>query len=640
MHTRYSPGILLVDDNEENLLTLKSTLRSVEAQFVMAQSGKEAVLYTKQKDFGVIILDVQMPEMDGYETATKIRQGTRNQFTPIIFLTAVYSDTPNLIKGYHNGAVDYITKPFTREILISKVRFFLELDKVKNDLIESKTNFENVVQDQTDMICRTDQMLYPTFVNQAFLRAFSTSFEHIKTKPVVDAIKQPDRDKINRALLLLSPANPIIKLKHQLSISNGRQLTVSTVFRALYDENLLHTGYQLVIRDVTRDIQSMEDLLIEKKTLEEATKSKALFLANLNHDLRTPLNSIIGMSEVLMDTSLDEDQLEDAQVIQIAAFKLLSLLNNLADYTKTEANQIIISNNWFDLKTGLSDAIKSYIAKQNVNKSQVKLNFTKNVPSKINSDPKRIGQIAGLLVRVLEYFAGDETINIEIRSENEDNNHVNLILIVDCPVDIPIEFAEKIKRFFDHGDPELSHETGELALGLAVSKNLCKLMGGSVSFKQGEEQNPAFHISIKVETEPGKNPNMVSILVVEDNLLNQKVVGATLRKRGFAYDLASDGKTALEKFRQNRFDFILMDIQMPVMDGYETTRQIREIEKAYPTEKTAKIYALTANATSEDQRKCFAAGMNGFLTKPFNYTELEKIIRAVADENQIEAGKS
>jgi len=631
MDIKYFPNILIVDDNEDNLLTLKSTLRNIHAQIVMAQSGKEAVLHTKQKDFAVIILDVQMPEMDGYEAATLIRQGSRNQHSPIIFLTAVYFDTTNLIKGYQTGAVDYITKPFNHEILISKVNIFLELDQAKNDLIKSKTNFENVVQDQTDMICRTDTSFYPNFINRAFLLAFSTTFEKIKAKPVLDAIIQRDRDKISRALMLLSPSNPIIKLKHSLTISNGRELKVRTVFRALYDNNLIHTGYQLVIQDITSEVQSLEELVLTKKTLEESCKSKALILANLNHDLRTPLNSIIGMSEVLLDSSLTNNQQDDARVIHKSANNLLTLLNVFADFTKTEAGEIKSTNYWFDLKTDLSSITLTSVPGQKDLGQKVFLNFTPNVPSKINSDPQGLGKILSYLAHILATLVNNENIKINTDSKNIDNNNILLEFVIESEMAVPDELSKNIIAFLEHGDPEISHKNGKLALELAVSKNLCKLMGGSISFEQNELQAAVFKFSLSAETEGTSSSNSVSILVVEDNLLNQKVVGTTLKKRGYSYNLAGDGRTALDKFKQTRFDFILMDIQMPVMDGYETTRQIRNFEKENPSGSSAKIYALTANATSEDQKKCLAVGMDGFFAKPFNFIELEKVILQIAD---------
>jgi CheY-like chemotaxis protein len=632
MDVEYSPCILIVDDKEENLSTLKSSLQNISAQIVMAQSGKEAVLHTKQKDFALIILDVQMPEMDGYETASLIRQGNRNHHTPIVFLTAVYFDQSNIIKGYHAGAVDYITKPFNRDILLSKIKVFLDLDKAKRDLIKSKVNFENVVQDQTDMICRTDKDFRPTFVNRAFLLAFSSTFERISSLSLLEAVSQADREKISRALMLLSPSNPILKLKHSLTVANMRQLTVTTVFRSLYNKDLLLTGYQLVIRDNTLQSEAIEELLMAKNKAEKTAHSKARFLANLNHDLKTPLNPIIGMTEILLDSPLNAEQKEDLLVIHKSALKLLSMLNTLAGFHNSESGQVIFDNAWFDLKTGLSNIVKECEAAQHEKGNRIRLFYKTDVPENIYADQKRIGQIICYLVTAIANFAQYETININVGSKMVDNNLVGLSITVSSSIAIPDNFTNQTMRFLEWGNPDISHEYGGIALCLAVSKNLCKLMGGALSFKKTDAQASEFQFEINVEVEPKNAKNTVSILVVEDNVLNQKVLGATLKKQGFMYELASDGKAAFEKFKKTRFDFILMDIQMPVMDGYETTRQIRIFEKENPKGIPAKIFALTANATSEDQKKCLAVGMDGFLAKPFKFLELEKIIHQIADQ--------
>ena len=627
MDPEYSPSILIVDDNEENLLTLKSNLRQLNAIIKMAQSGKEAVLHTRQRDFALIIMDVQMPEMDGYQTAEKIRQGRMNQFTPIIFLTAVYFDQSNIMKGYQTGAVDYITKPFNREILLSKVKTFLDLDRAKSELNRTKISFENVVQDQTDLICRTDSNFMIAFANQAYLLAFSTTLKQIRSKSVLDNFSLTDWEKINHALLLLTPNNPIIKLNHFLNISEGHRLSVTTVFRVLFDENFKLAGYQLVIRDITREKQIREELLTKKRRAESAAESIFKLLANLGHDLKTPLNSIIGMIEVLTESNLDQDQQEDVQVIRKSADKLLSLLNTLNEFTIIGANQNILENRWFAPVAELSDLVKSLKEKAKEKGNDLLIHIGNDIPLKTKSDPKLIRLLLSHLIFCSNTFLENGIIEVSLEMGHNDMNHADLLYQIKCKGKrLPLEISEKILTFLHHDDPSISYNYGETALRLAVAKGLSKLLGGAINLSDDAEEGFIFTFKINFEIERPQSSNTVSILVVEDNILNQKVVGIILKNKGFVYDLASDGQAALEKYRQNHFDFILMDIRMPVMDGYEATRNIRKFENEHPTRKAAKIFALTANATSEDQKKCLTAGMNGFLTKPFNFPELEKII--------------
>ena len=633
MDLEYTPYILIVDDNQENLLALSGNLRNINAQTIMAHSGKEAILHSRQKDFALIILDVQMPEIDGFETAVTIRQGTRNKNTPIIFLTAVYFDQDNIIKGYQTGAVDYITKPFNREILLSKVNIFLDLDNAKRELIRAKINFENVVQDQTDMICRTDKNFQITFANRAFLLAFSTSFEYIKAESVVANIPKNDLEKINRALLLLTPINPIIKLHHFLNVSNSHRLFVSTVFRALYDKDYKHEGYQLVIRDITRKVQIKDELPVAKKRVDENSKSMSELLVNLGHDFRTPMNSIIGIIDVLLDSQLKQEQQEDVQVIHKSAHKLLYILNNLVDFFQIEAKQINFESIWFGPQTELSQLIKLPEKKIIEKGNKIVLNSGKSITFKAKGDPKRINQILIPLLQCINHFTENKTIGVSIEKESIDSNNIDLTYRISSN-SLPERISSGITNYFDNGDPSFSQYNGGIALGLAISKSLSVLMGGSVRFRDEPGKGSLFSFKISMETEwqQPSDANIISILVVEDNILNQKVVGLTLKKKGLKYDLAGDGQLALEKYMQNQFDFILMDIQMPVMDGYETTKQIRNFEKENPNRKAARIYALTANATNENQKKCLASGMNGFMTKPFKFSELEKIIYNTSKE--------
>jgi PAS domain S-box-containing protein len=631
MDSEYSPKVLIVDDNENSLLTLKKALGKLNAEIITAGNGEEAVIHTKQRDFALIILDVQMPGMDGFETAEMIRQGVRNQFTPIIFLTAVFVNENNILKGYHSGAVDYITKPFNSEILLGKVQTFLELDKAKSELIRIKTNYENVVQDQTDFICRTDKNFQLTFANRAFLLAFSIIAEQLHSLSIMDFIPENDREKIKRTLLLLAPNNPIIKLSHKLIVSGQHQFSVSTVFRALYDEHFTHTGYQLVIRDVSREMKTRDELLVAKKRSETSSYLKALLLSNLAHDLKSPMNALLGMSELLAGSKLDEEQQEDLQVIRNSAIELLSVINVLNEFSALDAGKTEFYNVWFELPEKLQAAeneLESTVLKHD---NKVSMLTEGELPSKIKSDPKKITGVLDHIVLCFNALVRNNLIRISVKSEYKDPGHVYLSFSVSVSASgIPERIAEQILNFLQKDDPALSEHNGETALRLFVAKMLIGLMGGKLDFSFREETgNATFLFRINVETEP-QNPTAkkhIAILVVEDNILNQQVIASMLKKRGFVYDLAENGHTAIEKFKENRFDFILMDIQMPGMDGYETTKQMRDIEKKKPELKRIKIYALTANATSDDYKLGVEAGMDGFFNKPLNIDELERIIR-------------
>jgi PAS domain S-box-containing protein len=629
MSANYTPAILLVDDNEDNLLTLEGNLRNLKVRFFSTQNGREAIELVKIHDFALIILDIQMPEMNGYETAEAIRQVQRNKHTPIIFLTAVYFDHVSVYKGYQTGAVDYITKPFNREILVTKTRVFLELDMIKHELSQSKKEFQSIVQDQTDLIVRTDENNSIIFANRALLIAFTKTFDGLKSCNFLDWISEKDCEKIIKAIEVLSPSNAIVKIHHSLNVLTSRQIFVSTIIRALYDSNNELTGFQYVMRDISKEVENREELIFAKKKAEEATKSKSQFLANMSHEIRTPMNSILGMIDVLMQTNLDEDQLEDVEVIKYSATNLLDILNDILDFSRIEANQIQIQNIWFNLNEELKKIIKLLENKAKEKGNILSLETFPDIPQKVKGDPLRLGQIIINLLNNAIKFTENGTVKLAVGKDfSKEKTSLFKFTITDTGIGMPEKISASLFKFYQQGDLSIAREYGGSGLGLAISKSLCELMGGSISFKSEVDKGSSFWFSIALEEEEKtEKTEKTRVLVVEDNPLNQRIVGATLQKNNLGFDLASNGKIAVEKVLKNDYTLILMDIQMPVMDGYEATRQIREFENSNPDREKACIIALTANATKEDRERSEKTGMNDYLTKPFKFADLENILQ-------------
>ncbi len=632
MTTSYTPKILVVDDIEENLLTLKGNLRGLDTEIITAYSGKEALLHVLRHDFALIILDVQMPEMNGYETAERIRLGKRNKHVPIIFLTAVYYDQNSVLKGYHSGAVDYLTKPFNRQILLSKVNVFLDLDRIKNELVESKTQFQLIVQDQTDLICRTDQELKISFTNRSMLVTLAKTFENIKDQNILDFITPSDRERIEKVIGELSPSNAVNKIQHRLQVSPVRTLWVSTVIRALYDQAYELTGYQLVMRDVTAEVKTREELILAKDAAEKATQSKSQFLANMSHEIRTPMNSIIGMIEVLYDTNIDDDQREDLDVIKFSANKLLNLLNDILDFSKIEANQIKLEKTWFTLSDELNKIHRLLDVNARERGIDLSLDIRPDVPVRVKGDPLRTSQIIiNLLNNALKFTnQGSVKMTAEVENLKQDNVARIKFTISDTGIGMPEIVRTNIFELFNQGDPSIAREYGGTGLGLAISKSLCEMMGGNISFHSEKDKGTTFWFALDYETEKptvNENSNHRSILVVDDNEINRKVACRLLKNNGYNPDEAENGLVAFEKTKQTNYGVIIMDIQMPVMDGFTSTQEIRHHQKHLPEQLKAKIVALTANSTREDLEKSRKFGMDGFLTKPLKFNELDALLK-------------
>jgi PAS domain S-box-containing protein len=630
----FIPKILIIDDISENLITLQMNLRSLNVEIISAQSGKEALIQVKQHDFAVMIIDIQMPEINGFQTAERIRQGRRNRHTPIIFLTAVFHDQNSIYQGYRSGAVDYITKPFNREILLSKVKVFLDLDRIKTELSDSKQQFQSIVQDQTDLICRTEKDLKISFANRALLVAFAKTFESLKGKSILNWVEDEDLQKVTNAIKVLTPTNAVVKINHKLSFSRTRQIDVSTIIRALFDTDFELTGFQMVMRDITSEVTSKKNLATAREEILQASKSRTQFVANMSHEIRTPMNSIVGLLDVLADSNLDEDQRETLGIIKHSAGNLLSLLNDIIDLSKIDSNQIDLVSNWFNPVEMLNKTIRLLEVKAQENNNKLILELDDDLPEKVKGDQLRIEQILINLLNNALKFTSDGTVKLNVKKVSEDAQKTKVrFMVSDTGMGMDEDVQKSIFNIYDQGKDDVARKFGGSGLGLAISQSLCNKMGGKIELDSKPGEGTSFWFTLTMEAKvKEKEPNNkgIHILVVEDNLLNQRVVGTTLKRNGFTYDVAENGKVAVEKFKSGKFNLVIMDIQMPVMDGYEATQLIRGFEKENPGRKKTSIIALTANATKEDQEKCLEVGMDDYMTKPFRFKELTTIIEKLA----------
>jgi two-component system, sensor histidine kinase len=521
-----SPKILLVDDLPENLVSMEMLLEDFNVTFVRATSGMEALRKTLAEDFAMAILDVQMPEMDGHETLSLMRKRKKTQYLPVIFVSAIHQSDLHIIKGIETGAVDFIPKPIIPEILIGKVKVFLDLHYQKQELKE---------------------------------------------------------------------------LLHQLEENN-------------------------------------RELEIQKMKAEEATHMNALFLANMSHEIRTPLNGIIGISKILENEKLKKEHKDLVRIISTSGENLLNIINNILDFSKIESGQIQLENIDFSLTTVIKNITE--LLKFNAASKGLKLNVTihDDIPETLQGDPYRLTQILTNLLNNAIKFTNEGSITISAEPVKKDNSNIQLLFkVIDTGIGISESGTQKLFKEYSQTDSSTSRKYGGTGLGLAICKNLVLLLGGEIGVNSVVGAGSEFWFSVAFATaetpavkgSPKNNKirENIKILYAEDNLVNQQVTLLLLKNAGVKCDVANDGKKAFEMFQKNNYDLILMDMQMPEYDGIESTKKIREYEEKYGNGKPAFIVAVTANAMQEDRQKCFSAGMNDFLTKPFTAEELIRIIK-------------
>lgn len=381
-----------------------------------------------------------------------------------------------------------------------------------------------------------------------------------------------------------------------------------------------------------------EQLEEAMRSAQAANQAKSEFLANISHELRTPMNGVIGMLDIVLDQKdLSKDLVEQIQTAQHCAYSLLALLNDILDLSKIEAGKMNLEKIPFEPRSIVEDCIKAHQPKAAQNGVKLGYEVSASVPAHLMGDPLRIRQILANLVSNAVKFTEQGSVLVQVEGESAAEGEYTLKLTVsDTGTGIP---ADKLLYIFDkftQADGSVTRKFGGTGLGLAITRRLVDLHHGEIHVESELGRGTTFTVTLQCDLIAGESRQERSpeqplsdpasaarsparILVVEDNPVNQKVVTAVLRKRGFSIDLANDGQEALSKLKNaGPFDLVLMDVQMPVMDGLETTRLIRK-EAQW---KDLPIIAMTAHAMNGDKERCLEAGMNGYVSKPVHPAHL------------------
>lgn len=511
--------ILIVDDTQMNIEKLKELLGDKSIHFTCANDGRTALKLAMKEDFDLMLLDIIMPGMDGFEVCRKMKQNKHTAQVPVIFLTG-QSEPHSIQKGFEAGAVDYVAKPFNKNELMARVKIQLELKRSREELMEAKL------------------------------------------------------------------------------------------------------------------------------AAEEALKYKSEFLANMSHEIRTPINGIIGMSEFLANTPLEEKQEEYLRIIRSSANSLLNLINDILDFSKFEAGKIELEKLHFNLYEHVEDTVKSMLFKVHEKNLRFEQAISPEVPKYVEGDPTRLRQILLNLISNAIKFTdqGSITAHVSIVEKSSETALVKF-QIIDTGIGIDEEGVRRLFKSFSQVDASTTRQYGGTGLGLVISKSLTELMGGKIGVESQPGHGSTFWFTARLKLskaervakpvqkeDNGQNvtTGTLRILLAEDNLVNQKVASIHLEKLGHKVDVAGNGLMAVEAYKNSNYDMIFMDIQMPEADGLEATGMIRNYEKEKNIKKPVPIIAMTANAMKGDKEKCIEAGMDDYISKPFTAKALQNILTKYA----------
>ena len=551
-----------------------------------------------------------------------------------------------------------------RQVLNFKFERLLKDKNVLNSLLKKTTeDLKNAVEalktraEELSILLSTipalvyfkDNDLKYILVNKSFERFVNLPFYGIQGKKVEELIPEYKSNNYEEMELeVIQSGLPLYNIEESITKDN-KQVWLTTNLAPYRDNEGEIIGLVGISWDITFRKNYENELQVAKEQAEEGTRAKSEFLANMSHEIRTPMNGIIGMAEILKQANLGEQEEENLDILISSTRSLLSLVNDILDISKIEAGKIELEIEDFEIRKLLKDIENITYIKAEEKALNYKTFINPDVPEFMKGDPSRLKQIILNLVNNAVKFTMKGQVHIYIDIVEESNNRLKLMVKVhDTGIGISDDGKKNLFQLFSQVDTSTTKNYGGTGLGLSIAKRLVMLMDGDIGMDSKMDKGSTFWFSawfdrssrtVTIPEPLDQKPDYDSqpmkelyILLAEDNEINQKIIQYSLINAGFRVDIARNGQEAIDMYHKNNYDLVLMDVQMPVLDGYEATAHIRDMERTILNANNhIPIIALTANAMKGDREKCLDAGMDEYLSKPFTPNDLIGIIRMVTE---------
>ena len=685
-------NILIVDDEPKNLTVLETVLHDPGYRLVRADSPDQALLALVEAEFALLILDVRMPGMTGFELAKLIKERKKTAHVPIIFLTAYYNEDEHELEGYSTGAVDYLHKPLNPAILRSKVGVFAELHRknlqlgktnrallveaterlrAEENLRELNETLERRVTERTDAL-RESEERYRTLFNAVPMAVFvcdrHSVIQHYNRHAValwgrepVCGVEQhcgsvnlwlPDGTLLPHTqspiVEVLRTGIPALNVEVFIERPDGSRLPVLVNFAALKNAQGEIAGAITSFVDISESKRAESELRAAKATAEKANRAKSDFLSSMSHDLRTPLSAILGFAQLLESGSPPPTLSQKRNIDQIlkAGWYLLEMINEILDLALIESGKLSVSMEAISL-AAIVDECATMIGPQ-VQTRDITVSYPlSDIPYSVRADRTRLKQVLiNLLSNAIKYNRVGGAIDVAFRANTPGRIRIE---VRDTGEGMTPDKLAQLFQPFNRLGKEESAEQGT-GIGLVLTKRLVELMGGAIGVESTVGVGSVFWFDLSLASEPLPaaradeltaappadiqcDAPLRTLLYVEDNPENMTLFEALIaHRKDIRLLTAMNANRGIEIARAAAPDVILMDIKMPGMSGIEALEILRED----PSTAHIPIIALSANAMPDDIERCLALGLFRYLTKPIEFNELMDTLDAALNGRKMQ----
>jgi PAS domain S-box-containing protein len=543
-----------------------------------------------------------------------------------------------------DGQVVAVLEFFSREIRPPDHELLEMLDTVGSQLgqfrdrIRAEAELGTFFEASPDLLCIAGLDGYFRRLNAAWEKTFGWTTAELMAHPYTRYVHPDDLAMVRREVAAVAAGKGSATFEHRYRCRDGSYRWLSWNSTPVPEEGLVYA----VARDVTQQRQAAEELRKAREAADAANRAKGDFLANMSHEIRTPMNAVIGMAELLLDTSLRPEQREYVTTLKDSAESLLGLINEILDFSKIEAGKLELVSEEFDPREALGDTLRTLAMRAHQKGLELAGRIAPDVPDRLLGDPSRLRQVIVNLVGNAIKFTEKGEVLVQVEKEQAAGDHVVLrFLVADTGIGIPREKQARVFEAFEQADRSTTRTYGGTGLGLSISAQIVELMGARITVESEPGRGSRFRFAVRFPLPRGRRragarrfPKLrgLRVLVVDDNATNRRILEEVFRQWRMRPKAASGGREALAEMRRaararRPYALVLLDAQMPGMDGFALAEEIRKT----PRLARATVMMLTSGPRADDRERCVAAGISAYLTKPIKQSDLMDTIMAVLD---------